>query len=137
MVEYAITRLMSGWTTAMVAAKNAVKPPIPTIASWSVDVKPMNTLVMASRYTPAATIVASWMSAETVVGPSIASGSQTWSGNWALLPAAPPRIMRPAIVSSAEPPPEVRGRKGELPFAKTKPFAAQPPLGPVVAKWKK
>ena len=29
------------------------------------------------------------MSAETGVGPSIASGNQTWSGNWALLPIAP------------------------------------------------
>ncbi len=35
------------------------------------------------------TIVAAWMRAETGVGPSIASGSQTWSGNWALLPIAP------------------------------------------------
>ncbi len=29
------------------------------------------------------------MRAETGVGPSIASGSHTWKGNWALLPAAP------------------------------------------------
>ena len=35
------------------------------------------------------TIVAAWMRADTGVGPSIASGSQTWSGNWALLPIAP------------------------------------------------
>ena len=35
------------------------------------------------------TIVAAWIRAETGVGPSIASGSQTWSGNWALLPMAP------------------------------------------------
>ena len=34
-------------------------------------------------------MVAAWMSALTGVGPSIASGSQTWSGNWALLPTAP------------------------------------------------
>ncbi len=34
------------------------------------------------------------MSAETGVGPSIASGSQTWSGNWALLPIAPAKISR-------------------------------------------
>ena len=39
--------------------------------------------------TPAVTIVAAWMSAETGVGPSIASGSQTCSGNCALLPIAP------------------------------------------------
>ncbi len=31
----------------------------------------------AIRYTPAVTIVAAWMRAETGVGPSIASGSQT------------------------------------------------------------
>ena len=41
------------------------------------------------RNTPAVTIVAAWMSAETGVGPSIASGSQTCSGNCALLPIAP------------------------------------------------
>src|SRR3954463_2995297 len=41
------------------------------------------------RYTPAVTIVAAWISAETGVGPSIASGSQTWSGSWADLPTAP------------------------------------------------
>ncbi len=38
---------------------------------------------------PAATIVAAWMSAETGVGPSIASGSQTCRGSWADLPTAP------------------------------------------------
>ncbi len=37
-------------------------------------------------------MVAAWIRAETGVGPSIASGSQTWSGNWALLPTAPQRI---------------------------------------------
>ena len=43
----------------------------------------------AAGYTPAVTIVAAWISAETGVGPSIASGSQTCSGNWADLPTAP------------------------------------------------
>ena len=41
------------------------------------------------RNTPAVTIVAAWMSADTGVGPSIASGSHTYSGNWAHLPTAP------------------------------------------------
>ena len=41
------------------------------------------------RNTPAVTIVAAWMSAETGVGPSIASGNQKYSGSWALLPTAP------------------------------------------------
>ena len=40
-------------------------------------------------YTPAVTIVAAWISAETGVGPSIASGSQTYSGICADLPVAP------------------------------------------------
>ena len=35
------------------------------------------------------TIVAAWISAETGVGPSIASGSQVWSGSWADLAKAP------------------------------------------------
>ena len=34
-------------------------------------------------------MVAAWMSADTGVGPSIASGSQMWSGTCALLPIAP------------------------------------------------
>src|ERR1035437_7889684 len=38
---------------------------------------------------PAATMVAAWMSAEAGVGPSIASGSQSWKGNCADLPATP------------------------------------------------
>ena len=37
-------------------------------------------------YTPAVTIVAAWISAETGVGPAIASGSQTCSGICADLP---------------------------------------------------
>ncbi len=53
----------------------------------------------ATRKTPAATIVAAWIIAETGVGPAIASGSQTWSGNCADLPAAPPKISS-AIVGS-------------------------------------
>ena len=41
------------------------------------------------RYTPAVTIVAAWIRAETGVGPSMASGSHTCSGNCADLPTAP------------------------------------------------
>ena len=46
------------------------------------------------------TIVAAWMSAETGVGPAIASPSQDCSGNCADLPVAPSRSMRPVAVSS-------------------------------------
>ena len=54
--------------------------------------------VRATRKTPAATIVAAWMRALTGVGPSMASGSQTWSGNWADLPAAPAKMPMAAQV---------------------------------------
>jgi hypothetical protein len=45
----------------------------------------------AMRYTPAVTIVAAWMSADTGVGPAIASGSHTNKGICADLPVAPPK----------------------------------------------
>ena len=72
----------------MSAASNAVKQPMPAMVSAASGVT-ITKLTRTSMYTPAATIVAAWMSAETGVGPSIASGSQTWSGNWADLPTAP------------------------------------------------
>src|SRR5262249_16794362 len=46
-------------------------------------------LDLAIRYTPAVTMVAAWMGAETGVGPSIASGNQVCSGNCPDLPQAP------------------------------------------------
>ncbi len=51
-------------------------------------------------YTPAVTMVAAWMSAETGVGPSMASGSHTCSGNCADLPMAPMNRRR-AMASNA------------------------------------
>src|SRR3954453_1659650 len=59
-----------------------------------------NTKVFASRKTPAATIVAAWISADTGVGPAIASGSHTCNGNWALLPIVPPNSSSAAAVTS-------------------------------------
>ena len=61
-----------------------------------------STCSRAIRYTPAVTIVAAWISAETGVGPAIASGSHVWSGTCADLPMAPP-ISRNAIVVTAAP----------------------------------
>ena len=58
-------------------AKNAVAAPTTaTIASVS-GAWLNSTALRPIMYTPAVTIVAAWMSAETGVGPSIASGSQT------------------------------------------------------------
>ena len=76
----------------------AVKAPMPaTMVMWigsmwvycSTAVK--SGKQRTTRKTPAETIVAAWMRAETGVGPSIASGSQVWSGNCALLPTVPPK----------------------------------------------
>src|SRR4051794_30925352 len=82
---------MSFWATAIVAANNAVTAPTVAISvgdQLQVDSDSSGEMRVI-RYTPAVTIVAAWISAETGVGPSIASGSQRYSGNWALLPTAP------------------------------------------------
>ena len=46
-------------------------------------------------------MVAAWISADTGVGPSMASGSQKYSGSWALLPVAP-RNSRAAMAVAVE-----------------------------------
>src|SRR6266545_2915635 len=46
-------------------------------------------------------MVAAWISAETGVGPAMASGSHTWSGNWADLPIEPPNSNRAAADTRA------------------------------------
>src|SRR5687768_17720211 len=58
---------------------------------------------LATRYTPATTIVAAWINAETGVGPSIASGNQICSGNIALLPAPPIKTNTRPHVSAVTP----------------------------------
>ena len=45
---------------------------------------------LANKNTPAFTIVAAWIKAETAVGPVIASKSHSLSGNCADFPIAPP-----------------------------------------------
>ena len=57
---------------------------------WPIEKPSKNTgYSRAPRNTPATTIVAAWISAETGVGPAMASGSQVCSGNWPLLPMIP------------------------------------------------
>src|SRR3954451_5012187 len=81
---------MSVWATAIVAAKRAVITPIQAISVGSHGEATCSSGLMRTiRKTPAVTIVAAWMRADTGVGPSIASGSQKYSGSWALLPVAP------------------------------------------------
>src|SRR5580704_3658535 len=80
---------MSGCTMPMLAANIAVVPPtIPTTAS-AVGAYSKSGDRRATMKTPAVTIVAAWINAETGVGPSIASGSQVCSGICADLAAAP------------------------------------------------
>jgi hypothetical protein len=52
-------------------------------------------------YTPAVTIVAAWINADTGVGPAIASGSHTYSGICALFPHAPMNSSNPIPVATA------------------------------------
>ena len=68
---------MSFCTRPMVPAISAVAAPMTaTIVSVSRRMAEQHG-VAADHVHPAVTIVAAWMSAETGVGPSIASGSQT------------------------------------------------------------
>ena len=78
---------MSFWATAIVAANRAVAAPTTAITSAAYDDDALSTGLMRHiRNTPAVTIVAAWISADTGVGPSIASGSHRYSGSCALLP---------------------------------------------------
>ncbi len=88
-VEYASTRLMSFCTRPMVAARNAVVTPTMATTSMTIGACVNSTALRPTMYTPAVTMVAAWISAETGVGPSMASGSQTYSGIWADFPVAP------------------------------------------------
>ena len=58
----------------------------------------------ATMYTPAVTMVAAWMRAETGVGPSMASGSQTCRGICALFPQAPTNSSRHTAVTTPNSP---------------------------------
>ena len=91
---------MSFWATAIVAANKAVITPTQAIMSGTQSAAAVSTgLMRTMRNTPAVTIVAAWISAETGVGPSIASGSQKYSGSWALLPVAPRNSRAPMAVA--------------------------------------
>src|SRR4029077_17369294 len=96
-----MTRLMSNCTSAMVAANIAVIAPT-TPTTWSDGPATSKSgIERATRYTPDVTIVAAWMSADTGVGPSMASGSHEYSGSWADLPVAPKNSAMQMSVSVA------------------------------------
>ena len=108
---------MSHCLRPIVAAKNAVSAPTTTTVRLAAGASENSTLLRAMRYTPAVTIVAAWMSAETGVGPAMASGSQVYSGICALLPAQPRNRKRQITVTSTEP---MANAPGAAAFTETK-----------------
>src|SRR5882757_8503657 len=88
-VEYATTLLMSLFTNPKSPMKKAVVEPMMSTNDSAVSDSSNSGDILATMKMPAVTMVAAWISAEIGVGPSIESGSQTCSGNCALLPIAP------------------------------------------------
>src|SRR5437764_14238648 len=80
---------MSNWVSAISPIDSAVMAPMTSTTDRAVSESSKSGDMRATMKMPAVTIVAAWISAEIGVGPSIESGSQTCSGNWALLPMAP------------------------------------------------
>src|SRR6478672_197108 len=93
---------MSVITMPIDAAKIAVNPPMYATVCSAVSETWNTGYIRATRYTPAATIVAAWINADTGVGPSIASGSHTCSGNCADFPTAPANNPSANSVSQVE-----------------------------------
>ncbi len=102
-VEYASTRLMSFCTNPIVAANIAVTAPTIATTFIASGASTNSAFERATMYTPAVTMVAAWISADTGVGPSIASGSHTYNGNCADLPQAPPNSSRQITVIQRSP----------------------------------
>src|SRR5712671_7337632 len=98
-VDQAMTRLMSFWAIPMLAANIAVVAPMTPTTAIAVDAYSNIGDRRATMKTPAVTIVAAWIRAETGVGPSIASGSQVCRPSWADFPIAPMNKRMQAIVS--------------------------------------
>ncbi len=91
---------MSSWPSAHVPANRSVTRPTTVTTTRATPDSSNRTWVRRTRYTPAVTIVAAWIRAETGVGPAIASGSQTWSGTWADFPIAPAKSSRAMAVAA-------------------------------------
>src|SRR5215212_11111742 len=96
-----MTFLMSFCAMPMVAAKMAVAAPMTATMKSAVGAFLKMKEQRTTMYSPAVTIVAACMSAETGVGPAIASGSQTYKGICADLPHAPTK--RPSAIHDMMP----------------------------------
>src|SRR5271166_6143376 len=100
MVDPASDFLMSSLAQAMMPPNSSVTVPTRATASRASGASARIGLDRTSRYTPAVTIVAAWISADTGVGPSIASSSHDCNGTWADLPQAPSSNSRPMAVTT-------------------------------------
>src|SRR5690606_3406330 len=80
--------LISVCVIAINAANNAVANPTTAITSIVTGESVNNIFARTTIYIPAVTIVAAWISADTGVGPAMASGSQVNNGICADLPVA-------------------------------------------------
>ena len=76
-MEYAITFLMSLWNNPTRELNTVVIAPNHKHSNSTVLLYSINGDVRINKYTPAVTIVAACINAETGVGPSIAIGNQT------------------------------------------------------------
>src|SRR2546430_10418477 len=103
---------MSHCFRAIVAANSAVRAPTPATTALATGASANSTPHRATRYTPAVTIVAAWISADTGVGPCIASGSHVYRGIWADLPVQPRNKNSVMAVISA--PPRGEGAGGPM-----------------------
>ena len=91
---------MSSLAQPMKAPNNRVTVPTMTTPSCASGARLNSGLDRTIRYTPAVTMVAAWISADTGVGPSIASPSQACSGTCADLAQAPASSNSPIAVST-------------------------------------
>ena len=102
--------------------KNAVIAPITSTTDSAVSENSNSGDMRATMKMPAVTMVAAWISAEIGVGPSIESGSQTCSGNCALLPIAPMnRQMQMTVMRRQSAMPGKPSRARSPPWAKASP----------------
>src|SRR5690625_278456 len=99
-VEAANAFLMSSLEVPTMAPKSNVTAPTITTTSCAAGAASKIAPERTIRYTPADTIVAAWVSADTGVGPAIASPNQACSGTWADLPHAASSSTKPMTVST-------------------------------------
>src|ERR1700759_3246312 len=91
---------MSSLAQPTIAPNSRVTVPTMMTPSRASGARLYSGLDCTIRYTPAVTMVAAWINADTGVGPSIASPNQAWSGTCADLAQAPESSSNPIQVSA-------------------------------------